>query len=84
MTRRCALVAVHRRLLLAARRRKPLQMELYPRTLKRTLEEYLRAEIAFQKGDAQPFKDICSHADDATIMGGMGGIEKGWARVEMR
>ena len=29
-------------------------------------------------------KDICSHADDVTIVGGMGGVEKGWERVEKR
>jgi ketosteroid isomerase-like protein len=48
------------------------------------MEEYHRAEVAFQKGDPQPFKEICSHADDVTIVGGMGGVEKGWANVEKR
>ncbi len=54
--------------------------EAIPPDLKRTLEDYHRAEIAFQKGDAQPFKDICSHADYVTIVGGMGGVEKGGCR----
>ena len=55
-----------------------------PDDLRKTMEEYHRAEIAFQKGNPQPFKDICSHADDVTIVGGMGGVEKGWPRVEKR
>jgi ketosteroid isomerase-like protein len=55
-----------------------------PDDLRKTMVEYHRAEIAFQKGDPQPFKDICSHADDVTIVGGMGGVEKGWERVEKR
>jgi len=55
-----------------------------PDVLRRTMEQYHRAETAFQKGDPQPFKDICSHADDVTIAGGMGGVEKGWALVEKR
>jgi ketosteroid isomerase-like protein len=55
-----------------------------PDDLRKTMEEYHRAEVAFQKGDPQPFKDICSHADDVTIVGGMGGVEKGWANVEKR
>src|SRR5580704_14231923 len=59
-------------------------MEAVPDDLRKTIEEYHRAEVAFQKGNPQPFKDICSHADDVTIVGGMGGVEKGWARVEKR
>jgi ketosteroid isomerase-like protein len=55
-----------------------------PDDLQQIIEQYHRAEIAFQNGDAQPFKDICSHADDVTIVGGMGGVEKGWAQVEKR
>jgi hypothetical protein len=55
-----------------------------PDDLWKTMVEYHRAEIAFQKGDPQPFKDICSHADGVTIVGGMGGVEKGWERVEKR
>jgi ketosteroid isomerase-like protein len=67
----------------AAARAETAQTDL-PDDLRKTMEEYHRAEVAFQKGDPQPFKDICSHADYVTIVGGMGGVEKGWANVEKR
>ena len=59
-------------------------MQAVPDDLRKTIEEYHRAEVAFQKGNPQPFKDLCSHADDVTIVGGMGGVEKGWSQVEKR
>jgi len=53
--------------------------------LHQTIANYRLAQKEFLKGNPQPFKDICSHADDATIMGGFGGYEKGWsAQVEKR
>lgn len=53
--------------------------------LQQTIAKYRSAQKEFLKGNPQPFKDICSHADDATIMGGFGGYEKGWnAQVEKR
>jgi len=53
--------------------------------LKQTIAQYHLAENEFQKGNAQPYKDLCSHADDVTIFGGFGGFEKGWAQqVEKR
>jgi ketosteroid isomerase-like protein len=53
--------------------------------IQHTIAKYRLAQEAFEKGNPQPFKDICSHADDVTIMGGFGGYEKGWsAQVEKR
>jgi ketosteroid isomerase-like protein len=84
ITRRGALVAVASVPFIDGASAETAPTEAIPPDLKRTLEDYHRAEIAFQKGDAQPFKDICSHADYVTIVGGMGGFEKGWAQVEKR
>jgi len=54
-------------------------------TFREALEDYHRAQKEFVRGNPQPFKDICSHAEDVTIVGGWGGIEKGWsAQVEQR
>jgi ketosteroid isomerase-like protein len=53
--------------------------------LQQTIAQYHLAENQFQKGNPQPYKDLCSHADDVTIFGGFGGFEKGWAQqVEKR
>ena len=53
--------------------------------LQKTIVQYRSAQKEFVKGNPQPLKDICSHADDVTIMGGWGGFEKGWAaQVEKR
>jgi ketosteroid isomerase-like protein len=88
MTRRTALVATASVAFIEAAKAEiaptGANMRAVPEDLQKTVEQYHRAEIAFQKGDPQPFKDICSHADDVTIVGGMGGVEKGWARVEKR
>ena len=32
-------------------------------------------------GDAGPYLDLWSHADDVTVMGGFGSYERGWDRV---
>lgn len=88
ITRRNALVASASVAFIEVARAETIQtganVRPIPDDLRKTIEEYHRAEIAFQKGDPQPFKDICSHTDDVTIVGGMGGVEKGWARVEKR
>jgi ketosteroid isomerase-like protein len=88
MTRRNALVATASAAFIEATKAETVQIgeniRAVPEDLQKTIEEYHRAEIAFQKGNPQPFKDICSHTDDVTIVGGMGGVEKGWARVEKR
>jgi ketosteroid isomerase-like protein len=53
--------------------------------LQQTIAQYHLAQKEFVKGNPRPFKEVCSHADDVTIMGGWGGFEKGWvAQVEKR
>ncbi len=36
------------------------------------------------QGDATRLKQIYSHQDDITLLGGFGGIEQGWSQVEPR
>jgi ketosteroid isomerase-like protein len=56
-----------------------------PADLQRLIERYRLAQKEFVRGNPQPFKELCSHADDVTIAGGWGGVEKGWfAQVEKR
>ena len=51
----------------------------------KAIEQYHQAQKEFVRGNPQPFKALCSHADDVTIIGGWGGVEKGWnAQVEKR
>jgi ketosteroid isomerase-like protein len=47
----------------------------------KAIEQYHLAQKEFVRGNPQPFKALCSHADDVTIIG----VEKGWiAQVEKR
>jgi ketosteroid isomerase-like protein len=48
------------------------------------LIKWQKAYNAFINGDSQPWKMICSQTDDASIFGGFGGFEKGWANVSPR
>ena len=51
----------------------------------KAIEQYHQAQKEFVRGNPGPFKTLCSHADDVTIIGGWGGVEKGWAaEVEKR
>jgi hypothetical protein len=53
--------------------------------LQKTIDQYRLAQKEFVKGNPTPFKEMCSHADDVTMVGGWGGFEKGWAaQVERR
>ncbi|MGH7915881.1 MAG: nuclear transport factor 2 family protein [Candidatus Binataceae bacterium] len=36
------------------------------------------------KGNAAPLKQLYSHRDDITVLGGFGGFELGWSEVEPR
>ncbi len=38
----------------------------------------------FYAGDAEPYKAIYSHRDDATRFGGWGGYEQGWEQLSAR
>ena len=60
-------------------------MATLPDSFKKAIEQYHQAQKEFVRGNPQPFKALCSHADDVTIIGGWGGVEKGWsAQVEKR
>ena len=51
----------------------------------KAIEQYHQAQKEFVRGNPLRFKSLCSHADDVTIIGGWGGVEKGWsAQVEKR
>lgn len=53
--------------------------------LQKTIAQYHLAQKEFVKGNPQPLKDVCSHSADVTVLGGWGGLEKGWAeQVEKR
>jgi len=36
------------------------------------------------RGNAQPLKELYSHSEDVTVLGGFGGFERGWIEVEPR
>jgi ketosteroid isomerase-like protein len=56
-----------------------------PKALAQAVEEYHSAANEFVKGNVEPWKELCSHQDDVTIVGGWGGYERGWAKqVEKR
>jgi hypothetical protein len=58
---------------------------MIPAALKRAIAQQHSALNEFVKGNVAPWNQICSQADDATIIGGWGGFEKGWsAQVEKR
>ena len=43
------------------------------------------AQLQLQNGNAGPYKELWSHAEDVTLIGGFGGnIEKGWPAVSER
>jgi len=48
------------------------------------LPQWEKAQSRFINGDATLWKQNASHRDDATILGGFGGYEKGWNEVGQR
>jgi ketosteroid isomerase-like protein len=42
------------------------------------------AEEEFVQGRPAAFQDLWSHADDVTLCGGFGGVERGWQKVMAR
>lgn len=42
------------------------------------------AQKAFMNGDASGLQALYSHRDDVTVMGGFGGVERGWTEVGPR
>ena len=56
-----------------------------PDALKEAIEQHHSATNEFLKGNVLPWKKMCSHRDDVTIVGGWGGYERGWTeQVEKR
>jgi len=42
------------------------------------------ANTAMIQGNAKPLKELYSHREDITVLGGFGGFERGWSEVEPR
>ena len=60
-------------------------MASVPEALQRAIDQHRSAASEFLKGNVLPLKNICSHRDDVTIIGGWGGYERGWTeQVEKR
>jgi hypothetical protein len=60
-------------------------MASVPEALKQAIEQHHSATNEFLKGNVFPWKEMCSHHDDVTIVGGWGGYERGWTKqVEKR
>jgi ketosteroid isomerase-like protein len=56
-----------------------------PEALKQAIVQHHSATNEFLKGNVLPWKEMCSHRDDVTIIGGWGGYERGWIeQVEKR
>lgn len=51
---------------------------------KNAMIELQAAQEAFMNADAGPLQALFSHAEDVTVMGGFGGVERGWAEVRPR
>src|SRR5262245_12815649 len=47
-------------------------------------QRLVTANNRFAQGDATPWKELCSHAEDVTLFGGAGGYEHGWEHVGPR
>lgn len=54
------------------------------REFERAVERTREATVGFLNGDLGPWKANCSHAADATLFGGWGGHEQGWAELDPR
>jgi ketosteroid isomerase-like protein len=60
-------------------------MASVPEALKQAIEQHHSAANEVLKGKVLPWKEICSHRDDVTIIGGWGGYDRGWTeQVEKR
>lgn len=48
------------------------------------MAQLLMAQRGFAKGDATGIKQLYSHQEDVTVLGGFGGSERGWSEVGPR
>ena len=60
----------------------PLPAALSSEDFRAVLQRTVAALNALLTGDPQPFNALWSHADDLSVLGGFGGFERGWDRVE--
>jgi ketosteroid isomerase-like protein len=61
---------------------KPLPSVLSTDDFRALLHRMVAALNALLTGDPQPFNALWSHADDVSVFGGFGGVERGWDPVE--
>jgi ketosteroid isomerase-like protein len=54
------------------------------RSFEEVVQVHHQALHAFMAGDTQPFKDLFSRADDATLANPFGGIAHGWSEMSER
>jgi ketosteroid isomerase-like protein len=62
----------------------PSNLQSTDKSFNAFLVEWEQAYNAFINGDAVAWKNVCSKANDATILGGFGGFEKGWKELGPR
>jgi hypothetical protein len=55
-----------------------------PESFDRFHKELVAAQNAIQQGNGEPMKRLFSHADDVTLMGALGGHDRGWAQVDAK
>jgi ketosteroid isomerase-like protein len=60
----------------------PLPLVLRTDDFRAMLHRIVVALNALLTGDPQPFNSLWSHEDDVSVLGGFGGFEHGWDRVE--
>jgi SnoaL-like domain len=61
---------------------KPLPSGLSTDDFRVVLQRTVAALKALLAGDPRPFNGLWSHADDVSVLGGFGGFERSWDRVE--
>ncbi len=61
-----------------------MQPKITDESWEHALTQMRTASNRFIQGDPTLWKQLCSHRDDATIMSGWGGFEKGWDEVGPR
>ena len=53
-------------------------------TFAEAVEHNHRAAESFMAGDTQPWKELFSHGDDATLANPFGGVARGWDEIPAR
>lgn len=58
------------------------KMDQEKQAVKLAVDQFYQALGALFTGDAEPMKEVWSHADDVTYLSPAGGIREGWSEVE--